>query len=101
MKNNFSRKYCKEICKKMGWKKEPMRNVVFYGGEKWSFSLHGKIPECRQTYEDTVGFIGTDLNGTMRKYRVKDYNNYSVSRISPSGLKAYNVKTVESEMEEL
>lgn len=100
MRNNFSKSYCKEICKKMGWEKEPMRNVVAYNGEKWSFSLHGNdAPECRQTYEDTVGFIGVDSRGNMKKFRVKDYNKYKVSRISPNGTKAYNIKPDLKDME--
>lgn len=93
MNNNYSRNKCNEIAKNNGWKKESIRNVVEVNGEKWSFSVHtANKPECRQTYEDTVGFIGYELfSGNMVKYRVNDFSKYRVSRISPSGIKAYNV----------
>lgn len=92
MYNNISREKCKLVCDKMGWTKDKRRNVVTINGEKWSWSFYKNTPECRQTYEDTVGFIGMDqFSENMVKYRVKNYNNHTISRISPSGLKAYNV----------
>lgn len=92
--NNESRTQCCVMSASRGWTKDKMRNVVTVNGEKWSFSVYSnnKTPECRQVYEDTVGFIGQDqISGTMVKYRVKDFTKHKVSRISPSGVKAYNI----------
>jgi hypothetical protein len=94
MNNNASRKIFKDISVSRGWKTNDKRNVAIVNGEMWSFSVYSKSskPECRQTYEDTVGFIGLDSNTkTMIKYRIHDFAPYSVSRISPTGVKAYNV----------
>ena len=90
--NNYSRIKCKELCEDRGWKKDKHRNVVDINGKKWSFSIYSSNPECRQTYEDTVGFIGySEVTGKLKCFSVNDFSSFSVSRISPSGLKAHNV----------
>jgi hypothetical protein len=90
--NNYSKSKCKEICNSFGWKKDSYRNVVEINGEKWSFSVYNTVPQCRQTYEDTVGFIAYDfITEKITKYRIKDYSAYTISRISPTGTKAYNI----------
>lgn len=93
--NNESRAQCVvTVNSHIGWVKDKKRNVITADGEKWSFSVYSnpKTPECRQVYEDTVGFIGYDqMSGRMVKYRVANWQKYKVSRISPSGVKAYNV----------
>ena len=86
----MSKKICAQIASKKGWQKELHRNVVKINGEKYSFSVSTFLAECRQCYEDTSGFI-TLINGTLKKYTVKDFSNFTVSRISPSGIKAYNI----------
>ena len=91
MYNNNSRNICRKISKEQGWKKEPHRNVVLIGEEKWSFSVSSFIAECRQTYSDTEGFITLMKDGTLKKYKVQNFENFTVSRISPSGVKAYNI----------
>jgi hypothetical protein len=91
--NNFSRKYCSEIAMKNSWDKDAMRNVVSINEEKWSVTLaKTDKAECRQTYDDCVGFITIDPTSMIaQQYRVNKLNDFSVSRISPSGKKAYNV----------
>lgn len=96
--NNESIKICKAIAKHNGMDKEPRRNVVVYNGEKWSFSvseLKYHQVECRQCYEDTVGFITyiPSLNA-VKYFRFGSYNyqhRFLVSRVSASGIKAFNV----------
>lgn len=103
--NNFSVQYCKELAKANGWKKDSRRNVVEIDGERWSFSVSQKrngFVECRQCYEDTVGFI-TYIPETsqLMSYRVgkgKYQERFCVSRIASSGLKAYNVSPHTVEM---
>jgi len=91
-KNNDSRMKCKEISVLRNWKKDKNRNVIEVDGEKWSFSVFQDYPECRQTYNDTVGFIGLNAKtGCLGKYRIRDLTTRKLSRISPSGIKAYNV----------
>ena len=92
--NNISKMICKEISKKNGWDKETRRNVVTVGGEKWSFSVSSNplLAECRQTYEDTVGFITKMPNGKILMKRMKSYANIPISRMASNGTKAYNVK---------
>ena len=99
MKNNESRATCSILALERGWIKEKMRNVVTVDGEKWSFSVSSDTPQCRQTYEDTVGFITLTKTGDLMKYRVKSYAWFSVSRISPKGIRAYNVSVKKKEMQ--
>jgi len=91
--NNNSKTICKAITEKFGWTKESRRNVVTIDNEKWSFSVSSNalMLECRQTYEDTVGFITQLPNGKLMRMRVGSYADYPVSRISPKNVKAYNV----------
>ena len=86
-----SKKICAQIASEKGWKKEHHRNVVTVNGEKYSFSVSTFLAECRQCYADTTGFITLMKDGTLKKYTVKDFSNFTVSRISPSGIKAYNI----------
>lgn len=91
-KNNDSRMKCKELSVVRNWKKDKNRNVLEVDGERWSFSIFRDNPECRQTYEDTVGFIGLHAgSGRLGKYRIRDLTSRKLSRISPSGVKAYSV----------
>jgi len=92
--NNRSRNICKSFAEKNGWEKDPRRNVVTFNNHTWSFSVFSdeKHPECRQVYEDTDGFIGLSPSGNLVKYPIKSFNSFAVSRISPSGKRAYSVK---------
>lgn len=90
--NNDSRNLVKNIAKKNKWHKESKRNVVTIHNEKWSVAVNNKRIECRQLYEDCVGFISIDYEtNDATRYRIKDLTKYKVSRISPSGIKAYDV----------
>lgn len=95
--NNQSIKICKEIATINGWDKDGKRNVVTIDGEKWSFSLSsGKrnIVECRQCYEDTVGFITLNISKNMLMYYRMysgEFNKFNISRVARNGLKSYNV----------
>lgn len=93
--NNESIRNCKELINQFGWEKEGRRNVVLIDGEKWSFSTTNKSPnyaECRQCYEDTVGFITMNTKSNkMYSHRVDDFDKYTVSRITSKGLKSHNV----------
>ena len=99
MFNNRSRNLCSSIATEKGWKKDTHRNVVEINGEKWSFSVATFNPQCRQTYGDTNGFITLMRDGTLKKYKVKNFDNFTVSRISPSGIKAYNVVVKETDLQ--
>lgn len=104
--NNASIKLCKDFAKSNGWEKVGHRNVVIVNGEKWSFSVsevRNYNVECRQCYEDTVGFISyvPSLNKVLY-YRVSNMNNhYTVSRVTSKGVKAYNVLRHLNEMQPL
>jgi hypothetical protein len=87
----MSKKICAQIASEKGWQKELHRNVVKINGEKYSFSVSTFLAECRQCYEDCCGFITLMKDGTLKKYTVKDFSNFTVSRISPKGIKAYNI----------
>jgi hypothetical protein len=92
MKNNTSRSICSTIAHQNGWTKETHRNVILINGKKWSFSVSSFNPECRQVYEDTEGFITLTSSGVLKKYKIKDFSKLTVSRISPTGVKAYSVR---------
>ena len=102
---NQSRNTCRELAIQMGWKKDRNRNVIETSdGELWSFSVYtnSTYPECRQVYEDTVGFIGVDYETRqMVKYRVRNFAHHKVSRISPSGVRAFNVRAYIGEAEKM
>jgi len=95
--NNQSIKFCKELSLANGWDKDSKRNVVTFDGEQWSFSVSKLINnqvECRQCYEDTVGFITyIPTRGTVMYYRMYDgqHQQFNVSRVSRNGVKSYNV----------
>lgn len=99
MNNNQSKKICATVAAKNGWTKEKFRNVLIINGEKWCFSISTFNPECRQVYEDTLGFITMDRDGNLKKFRVDNFSKYSVSRISPKGIKAYNIQVKAKDME--
>lgn len=99
--NNTSRCICAQMARKYNWKKDNVRNVVTVNGEKWSFSVSDFAPQCRQTYEDTKGFITLCRDNSLKFYRVSNFSKFRISRVSPSGLKAYNVVVKEKEMSPL
>lgn len=91
--NNKSRSIFKSFCEENGFERIRNRNVFLVpGGAKFSFSVTtpGKKLECRQYYEDCTGAVV--LRGDYL-YLFYDVNTEgkSVSRISPLGLRAYNV----------
>lgn len=91
--NNISKHIVKEVAESNGWVKDGVKNVVTVSGEKWSVSVRTteKI-ECRQVYENCVGFISIDCETKHPTfYRIDNLKDYAVSRISPDGTKAYNV----------
>ena len=81
----------KSVRRWVGKKEKGKRNVVSIRGKKYSFSVSSERPECRQCYEDTSGFV-TMFGNELFIYPVTDYDNYTVSRISPTFIKAYNVQ---------
>lgn len=94
--NNQSINFCRELSKLNNLNKETRRNVFEYDGELYSFSV-SKVKSgmlcCRQCYGDTVGFITYDPD-TNKLYRFRngtDYSRYSVTRMTTTGIKAYNV----------
>ena len=91
--NNLSKSICKEVCEKYDWVKEGRRNVVVYNGKKWSFSVSSaqNKSECRQVYEDTVGFITQMPSGKLVKFPVTNFSLFPVSRITAGGIRAHNV----------
>lgn len=93
-KNNYSRNFCSYIAEKNTWNKENYRNVVTINGIKWSVSLASENgDQCRQMYDDCAGYIILDeQNREARQYAVKNPSMFNVSRISPTGIKAYNVR---------
>ena len=94
-KNNESRDFFNRFVEANQFTREPRRNVFTQqNGTKYSFSItsKGKFPQCRQVYEDTVGFVTLDeTTGKFLKFDFPDQNQFAVSRISPSGLKAYSM----------
>ncbi|AMR57856.1 hypothetical protein vB_PsyM_KIL4_0132 [Pseudomonas phage vB_PsyM_KIL4] len=91
--NNISRLAVKRVALTKGWGYEARRNVVVIKGEKWSFSQSNfGVGDCRQCYEDTVGFV-TESDGVLYCKRIADKSSIGVvSRLTPSGLKAYSIK---------
>lgn len=101
--NNISKKICETVCSEKGWNKEIRRNVVeVENGELWSFSVsnHQHKVSCRQCYEDTKGIVSyCTKTKKIYKYKVHNFNDFTVSRISPDGTKAYNVTTYKVDCE--
>lgn len=94
-RNNLSRKYCKEFAEKNKIVKETYRNVITINGNRWAFCVNdhnNHRVSCRQTYEDCIGFISYDpIYKNYKFFKVNKFFGHQVSRISPSGVKSYNV----------
>jgi len=102
--NNQSLKVLSSLVKQGRLVKEASskRSVVLLNGEKYSFSCSNddyKL-QCRQVYEDCVGFISMAANGSFWKYKSHNLKNgVSPNRISPSGKKAYSITRYTDECE--
>lgn len=97
--NNLSKKKFKEFLSrnKNMVKVKDNRQLFVLNGEKWCFSLSDKIPQCRQFYEDCKGFI-TLMNGRYYAVRVDNPANYTWSRTTKNGIKAYSVIVDKSQL---
>lgn len=90
--NNVSISFCKNICEKNNLPKEHNKNVITYDGKLYSFSIscrENRI-ECRQMYEHTNGVISYSF-GDKKFYKIDCVPSGTISRISPLGIKAYNM----------
>lgn len=91
--NNKSRITFTSFCVENGFKSVKNRNVfITPDGTKFSFSVTpvGKNLQCRQYYEDCSGAVILRGDFLYLYYNVTTTGK-SVSRISPLGVKAYNV----------
>ena len=91
--NNKSRIAFKSFCEENGFDRVSNRNVfITPSGDKFTFSVvtPGKKLECRQYYEDCIGAVVLRGDYLYLYYDVVTAGK-SVSRISPLGIKAYNV----------
>lgn len=91
--NNKSRDIFKSFCVENGFENVKNRNVfISPDGDKFAFSVTpvGKDLQCRQYYEDCSGAVILRGDFLYLYYNV-DTTDKSVSRISPLGVKAYNI----------
>jgi len=87
MDNNAARKLFKEFIVEWGLEQSGKRNVFKDGGKLWGFVADKEATFVRQFYEDCEGVYKGGEFITKDKLYLK-----SVTRVSPSGLKAYNAK---------
>lgn len=85
--NNVSRLKCKAWAAARGYKKHPHRNEVTIDGEDFAYVVMD-TPECRQLYDNQVGFIWEPPAGLRRKFRREHLDIKGVSRIDNKGVKA-------------
>ena len=90
--NNLSRVLFKEYLEANSLKADGKRNVFFKDGKKIAFSVTEDKIQCRQFYEDCLGLVCYDIK--ENEYYEFDRSDLILSdtpsRISPTGLKAYN-----------
>ena len=90
--NNLSRVIFKEFIETNNLSSDGKRNVFFKNGKKMAFSVTEDKIQCRQFYEDCEGLICYNIS--ENKYYEFDRSDLILSdtpsRISPTGLKAYN-----------
>ena len=90
--NNLSRILFKEYIDARGLQADGKRNVFIKDGRRTAFSITEDKPECRQFYEDCDELICYNVNND--EYYEYDRSDLLVSkvpsRISTSGLKAFN-----------
>ena len=89
MDNNTARKIFKEFVNDWGLERSGSRSVFKDSGKLWAFVADSTATGLRQFYEDCCGVYKGG------EFIPKDELCFGpVSRISPSGLKAYSVKFV-------
>ena len=90
-KNNESRNLFNHFVKETGMYRVDNRNVFLRCGKKWVFSLSNTNKTVRQFYEDCVGIYIHEENRYIPKTLLK---LGGITRISPTGIKAYNASYV-------
>jgi hypothetical protein len=90
--NNVSRELFKEFLEANNLKADGKRNVFFKDGKRFAFSVTEDKIQCRQFYEDCEGLFCYNMNeDVLYQFDRSDLClSETPSRISPSGLKAYN-----------
>lgn len=86
MDNNEARRQFKTFVATWGLEPCGNRNVFKDAGKQWAFVADSDATTFRQFYEDCAGVYFKDEFITKDRLRIGN-----VSRISPSGLKAFNV----------
>lgn len=86
-KNNEARTSFTNFCKEWGYAACGQRNVFTVCGKKWAYVDDPSAKEIRQFYEDCGGAY---QNGNF--IDKSSLSLGSITRVSPSGLKAYNAK---------
>ena len=68
------------------------RQVFYFNGDKFGFSVSSDMFQCRQFYEDCKGFV-TLSRGDNKYYlvMVPDPKKYQWSRATKQGINAYSV----------
>ena len=85
MNNNEARKLFKEFISEYGLERSGNRNVFKDSGKLWAFCADNSAKVLRQFYDDCSGIY---QNG---EFIDKDSIKLgAVTRVAPSGLKAYN-----------
>lgn len=87
MDNNEARKKFKAFISEWGLETSGRRNVFKDSGKLWAYAADNSTIELRQFYEDCSGVF---CNGNFIPKEALTI--CGVSRISPSGLKAYTVR---------
>lgn len=86
MNNNEARRQFQSFAATYGLEVSGRRNVFVDEGKKWAYVADDQATTYRQFYEDCAGVYFNDTFIERDKLQIR-----SVSRVSPSGLKAYNV----------
>lgn len=86
MNNNEARRQFKSFAATWGLEVCGSRNVFKDSGKTWAYVADDSAKSFRQFYDDCEGVFFRDTFLTKDKLKIG-----TVSRVSPSGLKAYNV----------
>lgn len=86
MDNNEARRQFKTFVSTWGLEVSGRRNVFVDDGKRWAYVADNQATTCRQFYEDCAGVYFNDNFISKDKLQIR-----GVSRVSPAGLKAYNV----------